>query len=260
MSDDDRLAELFRTAASDVGVPPPGFDHDDVVTASRRITARRRSALLGGAFALFAVVGVGAAVAVPDTPATTSAAAPAPGDLAGAERAAVAPEGAPVPDAARSGGAAESGGAAASGGAAGSSGAADSAAPQLAQPAPPFTGTPLGPGNAPCADRQDPQLRAYLEQVLPEVIGAPTAASTEECRPGTQRYLTLEVQDGPAHGLLGVAYLPPGPTPEPPPGSVAARTASGGTVVVSTGPMGGTVPPPFLNRLGEVAAYLAPRL
>jgi hypothetical protein len=254
MTDDDRLAELFRTAASDVGVPPPGFDHDDVVTASRRITARRRSALLGGAFALFAVVGVGAAVAVPDTPETTSAAAPAPGDQAGAERAAVAPEGAPVPDAARSGGAAESGGAA------GSSGAADSAAPQLAQPAPPFTGTPLGPGNAPCADRQDPQLRAYLEQVLPEVIGAPTAASTEECRPGTQRYLTLEVQDGPAHGLLGVAYLPPGPTPEPPPGSVAARTASGGTVVVSTGPMGGTVPPPFLNRLGEVAAYLAPRL
>ena len=77
------------------------------------------------------------------------------------------------------------------------------------------------------------------------VAGAPTAATTEECRPGTQRYLTLEVQDGPAGGLLAVAYLPPGPTPEPPPGSVAARTASGGTVIVSSGPPDGTVPPPL---------------
>jgi hypothetical protein len=252
MTDDDRLAELFRTAASEAGTPPPGFDHDDVVTASRRITARRRSAMIGGAFALFAVVGVGAAVAVPDTPATTSAAAPAvagqtsadqaSADQAGAERA-IAPEAAPAPDAAARSGAA--------------GGAAGAAAPQ---PAPPFTGTPLGPGNGPCADRQDPQLRAFLEQVLPEVIGAPTAASTEECRPGTQRYLTLEVRDGPTSGLLGVAYLPPGPTPDPPPGSVTARTASGGTVVVFSGPVDGTVPPPFLDRLQEIAAYLAPRL
>ena len=37
--------------------PPPRFDHDRVVATSRRITARRRSAVLGGAMALLVVAG-----------------------------------------------------------------------------------------------------------------------------------------------------------------------------------------------------------
>ena len=219
MTDDDRLAELFRAAASDAGAPPPGFDHDDVVAASRRITARRRSALIGGAFALFAVVGVGAAVAVPDTPATTSAAAPAaggPGQCRAGGRAGQAP----VPGAAGGSARGTRGGRVRWSGRrpVRRGGGRRRGPPAGRSPRAPFTGTPLGPGHGACADRQDPQLRAYLEQVLPEVIGAPAAASTEECRPGTQRYLTLEVQDGAAEGLLGVAYLPPGPTPALPPG------------------------------------------
>ena len=63
--DEDRLAELFRAAASDAGAPPPGFDHGDVVATSRRITARRRSAVIGGAVALLVVAGVGTVAALP---------------------------------------------------------------------------------------------------------------------------------------------------------------------------------------------------
>jgi hypothetical protein len=63
--DEDRLAGLFREAASDGGAPAPGFDHGDVVATSRRITARRRSAVIGGAVALFAVAGIGTVVALP---------------------------------------------------------------------------------------------------------------------------------------------------------------------------------------------------
>ena len=63
--DDDRLAGLFRDAASDGGAPPPGFDHGDVVATSRRIT--RPPPFRGGrrALALFAVAGVGTVVALP---------------------------------------------------------------------------------------------------------------------------------------------------------------------------------------------------
>ena len=248
MTDDDRLAELFRAAAADPAAPPPGFDHRDVLSASRRITARRRSALVAGAFALFAVVGVGAAVALPDSPTATSAAAPAAADRAEANRVEAAP--APAPEA---------------GAQAGKAGAERAAAPDAADaagaapPAPlaaPFTGAPLGPGRGDCADRQDPQLRAYLEQVLPEVIGAPAAASTDECLPGTQRYVTVEVRDG----LFGVSYLPPGTVPALPAGAVSAPTASGGTVIVHTGPTDAGVPPPFLDRLDAIAQFLVPRL
>ncbi len=99
--DDDRLVELFREAASDGGAPAPGFDHGDVVATSRRITARRRSAVIGGAVALFAGAGIGTVVALPrgDT-STVSAAAQAP-----AQRAAdaAAPPAAAAPEAALGG-------------------------------------------------------------------------------------------------------------------------------------------------------------
>lgn len=248
MTDDDRLAELFRAAAADPAAPPPGFDHRDVLSASRRITARRRSALVAGAFALFAVVGVGAAVALPDSPTATSAAAPAAADRAEADRVDAAQ--APPPEAgARQAGKEQAG---AERSAAGDAAGAAPAAPLAA----PFTGAPLGPGRGDCADRQDPQLRAYLEQALPEVVGAPAAAGTDQCLPGAQRYVTVEVQDG----LFGVAYLPPGTVPDLVPGAVSAPTASGGTVIVHSGPVDAGVPPPFSDRLDAVARFLAPRL
>jgi hypothetical protein len=99
-----------------------------------------------------------------------------------------------------------------------------------------------------------------VEQVLPEVAGAPEAAVTLECRPGGERGLALEVRDGGAAGVLSATYLPPGTADAAPPGAVTAPTASGGTVVVSSRPERGGEPAPFADRLGAVIAHLAPRL
>lgn len=242
MTDDDRLAALFRDAATSSDPPPPGFDLDRVVATSRRITARRRSAVLGGAMALLVVAGV--AVALPTfsgagdvSSAAAPAAAPPQGEAAPevAAEPYVAPDG-PVPGEAAT-------------------------VPEALRDVPPFTGVPLGPSAAECAPRQDPDLRAYVEQVLPEVVGAPEAAVTTECRPGGERGVSLDVDDAGTAGLLSVLYLPPGAAVPPTSGAIAqAATASGGTVVVGARGAGAGTAVPFEGRLDTAAAFLAPRL
>jgi hypothetical protein len=255
MDEQGRISAAFRAAAADP--PPPGFDAGDVVAASRRITRRRRAALAGAVVAVLAVAGVGTAAGFAAREPVTAAAAGAP-EAASEARVAAAPEAAPDvaggPDAGSSAGA----------------GGRDAAAPlpgtsELASPSgrtagPPPVGVPLGPGTRGCADRQDPALRALVEQALPEVAGAPEAATTTECRPGGERGVALEVRDGGSTGLLSVTSLPPGTAVAPAPGARAAPTASGGTVLVvaRADPAGG--PPPFADRLDAVVAYLAPRL
>ncbi|HZG92591.1 MAG TPA: hypothetical protein VEZ42_20465, partial [Pseudonocardia sp.] len=156
MSDDERLAALFRAAAADA--PPPGFDHDDVVHASRRITARRRAAAVAAAVVV-GLAGAGAAITLPGAVGSdgelTSAAAPA--------------QPLSVPEAADARAGRDDSGAETS------EGAGTALAPAAPPPA------PLGAGQEECADRQDPALRALLEQVLPEVVGAPPAATTFIC-------------------------------------------------------------------------------
>jgi hypothetical protein len=247
MTDDDRLGALFRAAASDSAAPTPGFDHEAVVRASRRITARRRTAFTVGGLALFAVVGIGGAVVLPG-------ASEGGGDAATAAAPMLAPEGpsadsraqrqAPPPAAAEG---------------------APGAAPDVRMAPDPGAATvggppPLGPGTTECADRQDPALRALVEEYLPEVIGAPEAAITMECRPGGERGVNLEVRDGAAAGLLIVQYLPPGTAPDLVQGAVSAPTASGGTVDVSTRGDGPDAPAPFADRLDTLVTQLAPRL
>ena len=92
--------------------------------------------------------------------------------------------------------------------------------------------------------------------MLPEVAGAPEAVTTQECRPGGERGLALEV----GSGLLSVSYLPPGEPVSAAPGVRAAATASGGTVLVWSRPGRAGDPAPFADRLAGVAASLAPRL
>ncbi|QJY45378.1 hypothetical protein [Pseudonocardia broussonetiae] len=246
MTDDDRIAALFSEAASDA--PPPGFDHDRVVATSRRITARRRSAVLGGAMALLVVTGVGVATGLPGSGAgsgeLTSAAAPAaapeaPADPAPAGSALA--ESAPAEDAAAQ--------------------APEAQLPESLRDQPEFTGAPLGPGTTECAQRQDPALRAFVEEVLPEVAGATEAAVTMDCRPGGERGVSLEVDDAGTPGLLTVEYLPPGEVAGATSGTSASSvTASGGTVVVTARGDGPGAPVPFEGRLDTAAAYLAPRL
>ncbi len=242
MTDDDRLAALFRDAATSSDPPPPGFDLDRVVATSRRITARRRSAVLGGAMALLVVAGV--AVALPTFSGAgdvSSAAAPAAAPPQGEAAPEVAAEPYLAPDGPAPGEAAT--------------------VPEALRDVPPFTGVPLGPSAAECAPRQDPDLRAYVEQVLPEVVGAPEAAVTTECRPGGERGVSLDVDDAGTAGLLSVLYLPPGAAVPPTSGAIAqAATASGGTVVVGARGAGAGTAVPFEGRLDTAAAFLAPRL
>lgn len=287
MSDDDRLAALFRDAASDAGAPPPAFDHTDVLAASHRI-GRRRTAMARGALAVLIVAGVGTAVVSTGQlgrNTTTSAAAPAPGAAATGGGAAQSPS---LDAAAKAPGAqrdeTEAGGQAPPLVVPGAPPAAAEAPPSvLAAPAPtpeqrsntaaspaPMAaqgaqgyGPPLGPGNTDCADRQDPAVRTYLDQALPEVAGAPDAPTTKECRSGGERGVSVEVSAGGAEGVLEVRYLPPGAArPATPSGTRAAEaaTASGGTVIVSSRPATAGGSAPFADRLDAVVAYLAPRL
>ncbi len=275
MDEQERLSAVFRAAAADP--PPPGFDAGDVVAASRRITRRRRSALAAAAVAVLAVAGVGTAAGFADrgSEPTTASAAGAP------EAARAAPDPVPYadgPDAGSAAAEAGTGGADAAAPAPGTAelasppGRAGPSAPDRAGPSapgpsdfvppavPPPVGGPLGPGVRGCADRQDPALRALVEQALPEVAGAPEAATTTECRPGGERGVALEVRDGASAGLLSVASLPPGSAVAAAPGARVAPTASGGTVVVASRADRAGDPPPFADRLDAVVAYLAPRL
>jgi hypothetical protein len=246
MTDDERLGALFQAAASDSNAPPPRFDHEEVVRTSRRITARRRAALTVGGLALFAVVGVGGAVVLPEDAGEDATVAAPMLSQEGPSADSRAQKQVPPPAVAE--------------GAPGSGAVPDRREAVPAPQAAPAGEAPLGPGTTECADRQDPALRALVERFLPEAVGAPEAATTMECRPGGERGVNLEVRDGPAAGLLTVQYLPPGSVARVVQGAVAAPTASGGTVVVSTRGDGPDAPAPFADRLDALAGELARRL
>ncbi|MEJ3652218.1 hypothetical protein WEH80_04335 [Actinomycetes bacterium KLBMP 9759] len=302
MTDDDTIAALFRAAAADTA-PPPAFGHDDVVVASNRIAARRTMMVRGALGVLVLVgIGGGIAVPMLATSQNsgTAVSAPyagqpgAPGSAqdgspyaygpppaerdatGGAPAEAVPAVPAPVPSQASPPGPEGEAGRADQP-PIGGSGPPDAAAPgskapqdeRQEEPAPDEPrvnsggGAPLGPGTSDCADRQDPALRSILEEALPEVRGAPEAATTMECRPRGERGVNLEVTDSGATGVLSVVYLPPGAVggADPEGGVVARReTASGGTVSVSVRPERAGARAPFEDRVDAVAGHLAPRL
>ena len=248
-----RIAALFREAAS--GAPPPGFDAAQVAATSRRITRRRRSVVAGAALAVLAVVGVGAVAGLggPGEATVTVASGQAAGQAAdqnensaggaGDAARAAAPEAAAAPDA--------GGAPLAAPGVVPAPGSAAAAVPRI--------GTPLGPGPTDrCADRQDPALRALVEQVLPEVATATEGPVTLDCSVAGDRGVSLEVHDGTSTGVLVVRYFPAGADT----GTEGQRapTASGGTVVAYSWASRAGAPAPFADRIGDVVAYLAPRL
>jgi hypothetical protein len=227
MSDDERLAALFRDAASEP--PPAAFGHDDVVEASRRLTARRRTAVVA-TVAVVGLVGLGAGIVLPQqfgTAAVNSAAAPVDAPAAAGEAAAGS-----APDSA--GGAPVAPASDAAGGSPGAGSVDRSGSPLVA------------PG---CADRHDAGLRALVARVLPEVATAPDAPTTDVCLLPTERYLAVEL-DG---GVLTASYFPPGTVPSLVPGALSAPAASGGTVIVSG-------PDALADRLPAVLDVLAPQL
>ncbi|OLT10930.1 hypothetical protein BJF78_28330 [Pseudonocardia sp. CNS-139] len=235
--DDDRLGDLFRAAASDPGAPAPGFDRESVVGASRRVTARRRAAVLGAGLALVAVAGVGTVVSLP------SSSSGGAGDASTVAAPMLAPA---APYDSRAEG-------------------ADRRRPRRASRTPRHR----RPRRRPPRRSDPPPASAPTGRTRPcersssrccEVVGAPEAATTDECRTGGERGVNVEVGEGAARGLLTVEYLPPGVTERLVAGALSAPTASGGTVVVSSRPERPGEPAPLADRLPDALRYLAPLL
>ena len=251
MTDDDRLAELFRDAAS------------DAARAGARVRPRRRASPLPGGSppgAAPRVIGGGARAVRggrggrgggaaghagrPPRPRRRRAARPA--EATGPRR----PRprrrsGAPRrrSDAAGAGGGAGGGAAERRGAAAGRAGAA-APAPRWAR----------APGD--CADRQDPRCGPAWSRCCPRCRRARPRPAPTECLPGARALRHARGAGRRRAGLLGVSYLPPGHGARSlPPGAVSAPTASGGTVVVLAGaPAGrGSAPAPFADRSTRVA-------
>jgi hypothetical protein len=229
---DEQLTAAFRDAASEA--PEAGFSADDVRRESHRIGRRNRNLLVGGVAAAAIVLAGGVSTGVVlarESGTETSAAAPA--SDAGA-RSLGAPE------------------------------MAREAAP-AAPVAPAPVGVPLGPASGDCVNPQDPELRALVDEVLPEVATAQAAPTTMICRAGGGREVHLQVVEGDLTGLFSVVYTAPGEEPvqtEVAVGWVTAElpTASGGLVTVTSRAESDSGGVPFADRIPEITAALAPRL
>lgn len=169
--DEQRLSALFRDAA---GQPPPAsFDTDDVVGASRRATARRRSALAGGSLLGLAVLAGGMVIGgqvlapTPDPPSVASEAGPEVGDRL--------------------------------------------LEPEVLTPFadPPGVGTDGAPGSAGGCGPADAQLAAGLVAALD---GGPAVPFPEGCPRGF-RAAGVVLPGGTVYALLGPSAVPPGGGP-----------------------------------------------
>ncbi|MDN5857413.1 MAG: hypothetical protein L0H84_02215 [Pseudonocardia sp.] len=223
--DSEILVSLMRTAASARDAPPAAFGHAEVVATSRRITHRRRM-LVAGAAGLVVIAGLGTTAVLPivnrDAASSTVAGAPVPS--AAPDRAPAAAGEAPT-------------------------------APGRFESAPAAPPEQASPGD--CGTQQDPELRALVFEVFPQVAGAAAAPVTQSCRGPGERAVHLQVSDGDATGILTVVSTPRNGSP--PRGDASAPTASGGRVTVSVRSTGGG-PAPFADDMGSLAAKLGPRL
>ena len=200
MTDDDRLAELFRTAASDPDAPPPG---STTRTSWRRrggSPRRRRSAVVGGAVAVLALVGVGAAVAC--RPTADRLRGGGAGRAGPSRRAPSAGRTRPPHRSGRRTGRREG---------AGSRGRTRGRSRPRRRRRP----DPLGPGTGPAPTGRTRQLRASWSRCCPRWSAPRPRPTPTTAGPGGQRYVTLEVQDGagprPARGDLPAARGGRGP-------------------------------------------------
>jgi hypothetical protein len=234
--DEQKLAELFRAAAADT--PPAAFDAHDVVAASRRITARRRSLIAGGSALAGVVLVVGLVVGLGHTgdsgvPASSAAAGSARTGTPGANRAQPM-----MPD------------------------------EDIPNPTPKQGGDGAGRtgGNAAGCGPTDGQLAAALANELPSVGARTTVPNTITC-PADTRSAAYRVSGG----TVGVLLIPAGESGvRVDPGVVTSphRTASGASLIVFSAPdVGSGITPntshpetaPDAGQLAGVATGLAAR-
>lgn len=231
--DERKIAELFRAAAADA--PPASFDEHTVAGASRRITARRRKTLAGGAVVAGVAVVVGLVVSlggIGHTGGSTSA-----GPLA-----------------------------AASGQNGGMTAGANQAPMGPNRAGPGFSGTTSkqgdgGPegGTLDGCGPTDRKLAVALANEL-RSVGATSPVQTGNACPAGSLTTGYHVSDGPDTGLVSVLFLAPGASrPVVPARSATAQAAApnAGVILVVSQPDAGSPAAPFAGALPSVADAVA---
>ncbi|GLW92310.1 hypothetical protein [Actinokineospora globicatena] len=250
--DERKISDVFNAAVGDV--PPPSFEHGDVLAQSARLTRRRNSLVAGSAlgFALL-VGGVTTGVALwagPSGASDNNSAAQAPvSALEGNAN--------PLPsevktDSPRIAGAGED---------------SPSSTPKQGGSMTGDVGTSADgtPGGCGAADRE---LAAALAGELPSAVSRGEVRGSPLSCPSGSRSAAFEVADGPRRGLVSIMLTPAGTGQmvQPPwgdrpsaAGSVVSAN-SGATIVLSIeGVTGSAAPPITEDDLRVVAGKLAPR-
>ncbi|MFC0544882.1 hypothetical protein [Kutzneria chonburiensis] len=234
--DDKQLAEKFRDAVGDV--PPPSFDTDDVVVASKRATARARKRLQAGAGVAIGVVLIGGALTLVRPFSESN------GSMTSAGGDAAAPN-ATSPLSLNPGFNTNEGG-----------------GPKV-QPNTPDTGSSANCG------QPDQGLAAALVTELPIITGSEAQAADVSCPVGAAA-VAFQLTDGANSGKLELVLVPASVPNDPGTGgkpavrvakgsAVTVTTHNGGALTLATLPINGSAAGPYVNQLGDIAARLAAR-
>ncbi|QUQ70247.1 hypothetical protein [Kutzneria sp. CA-103260] len=234
--DENKLADKFRDAVGDV--PPPSFDTQDVLVASKRATARARKRLQSGVGVALGVVLIGGVLVLTrpfgDSANTMSSAGGA------AASNATSPMAAGPNDTAQSG-------------------------PNGGKMAPNHTEE----GNAANCGGPDQGLAAALVAELPSATGVETMAADVNCPAGAAAVM-FQLTDGSNAGKVELVLVPASVPNDPSTGakpavgvgkgnSVTVKTRGGGALTLASLPMNGSTSGPYAGQLTDIAARLAAR-
>lgn len=222
------LEQLFQNAAR--GAPEASFGEQDVLRGSRRVTARRRTALAGGSLVAAAVlvggVGVGTGLfGQSGAPVAQAPATPTQSPMA-------------LPQAP----------------------ADPKAAPATPRSGPISLGDPGAGGE--CGP-PDSELASALSERLPEARGTRPTGADGSCPIGAKTAAVV-IREGQASGKVAVLVSPTGAKPAAAAGRapntavVEVPTRSGRTLTVLSEPKGAEHAP-YADRIQEIADTLAPR-
>jgi hypothetical protein len=254
--DENKLTELFRDAVADV--PPPSFDHRDIVAASYRQRLRRRNAIMGGS-ALGVVVLAGASVLGvalwrgPDG-SQEAATAAVPHSGVSARNGDVPPNELPKEKGSQSPRAAD-----------GEQDKSFSVEPPKQGGMPTENAGPSGPGSTPRGCEQaDRGLAAALAGELPAAPSVEWAIPPDVGCPAGSLGAAFQLTEGGRSGIVSAIIIPGGtefadPRAGQPEGTDArqAVTSDGRQVIVVTEPEPGATDPPYLTVLQDMADGLA---
>ncbi|RLK60392.1 hypothetical protein [Actinokineospora cianjurensis] len=251
--DERKISEVFTAAVGDV--PPPSFEHGDVLARSARLTRKRNSLVAGSAlgFALLVggiTAGVGLwsgpsggsnndSAAAPPAPALERNTNPVPNEVSTDNNPRIAEADPGSPSSTPKQGGSTSG-----------------------DVGPSADGTPGGCGTV------DGELAAALAGELPSAVSRGKDRSAPLSCPTGSRSAAFEVTEGPLRGLVSIMLTPAGTGQmlQPPwgdrsgaTGSVSA-TKSGATLVLSVEGVSGSAAPPITeDDLRSIAGKLATR-